>query len=1045
MRFTDIFIRRPVLATAINLVILLLGLRAWTAMTVEEYPQVTSTLITVTTAYPGADPKTVQGFVTARLEQSIASAPGIDYMTSSSAQGLSSITVYMKLNYDPNAAESQILAKVQQVQNQLPTGTQSPVINETVGDQTALIYLAFYSKTLDQQQVNDYVLRVAQPEIQGEPGVGQAQIVPAGTGPSGNSFVLRAWLNPNKLAAYNLTPADVATALASNNYISAVGRTKSADIARTITAETSLDDTAQFRRMVVANRGGTLVRLGDVARVTLGAQNYNQAVFYNGTPAVFIGVFPTPGANSLTVAAGVHQAFSELSRSLPPGIQAAIPYDASTYIQRSIHEVMVTIAITLAVVVAVIFLFLGSLRSLLIPAIAIPLSVTGAGILMIGLGYSINLLTLLAVVLAIGLVVDDAIIVVENIHRHIEEGKPPVPAALMSARELSVPIIVMATTLAAVFAPIGLTGGLTGSLFSQFAFTLVFTVVISAVVALTLSPMISSKVLQHSKPHGLAHALAAAFNRLRRAYDRSLSAVLTMRAAVLVVVVGVVIAIPVMFLGIPGELAPTEDQGLILVAATGPATSTLSYLNHYAVQIRKVFDSFPENKQVFQINGISLTGGGGNNAGIGGMKLKDWSQRSRSQMQLLPLVQAKLNQVTGVQAAAFQKPTLPGSPTGFPVQFVITSSSGYQKMNQVAGSFIGAAMQSGLFAFMTKDLRYDNPQVSVSINRDMAGLFGVSMADISQNLGTLLSGNYVNRFNLNGRSYKVIPQVPDQFRSDPSQLGRYYIRNSSGQLLPLSTLISVHTRVQPEFLPQFQQLNSATLEGVMAPGVTLGEALSYMKNEAVKLLPRGFGYDYAAQSRQYIEQGNTFIVTFLLAIVLVYLLLAMQFESFRDPLIVMVTVPMAISGALLFMYYGAATLNIYTEVGIIALIGLITKQGILIVQFANVIQETEGLDRRAAVEKASSIRLRPILMTTGAMVFGAVPLILATGPGSVSRFDMGLVIAAGLAIGALFSLYVVPVIYTYLATAKDKQTQHVTDMPANTAGEGEHPLPDVDA
>jgi multidrug efflux pump len=422
MRFTDIFVRRPVLATALNLAILLLGLRAWTAMTVEEYPQVTSTLVTVTTAYPGADPKTVQGFVTARLEQSIASAPGIDYMTASSAQGLSTITVYMKLNYDPNAAVSQILAKVQQVQNQLPTGTESPVINETVGDTTALIYLAFYSKTLDQQQVNDYVLRVAQPKIQGVPGVGQAQIVPAGTGPSGNSFVLRAWLNPNKLAAYNLTPADVATALAGNNFVSAVGRTKSKYIARTITARTSLDDPAQFRRLVVADRGGTLVRLGDVARVTLGAQTYNQAVYYNGTPAVFIGVFPTPGANSLAVAAGVHRAYAQLTQSLPPGIRAAIPYDTSTFIQKSMNEVMVTIAITLAVVVAVIFLFLGSLRSLLIPAVAIPLSVTGAGIFMIAMGYSINLLTLLAVVLAIGLVVDDAIIVVENIHRHIEEG-----------------------------------------------------------------------------------------------------------------------------------------------------------------------------------------------------------------------------------------------------------------------------------------------------------------------------------------------------------------------------------------------------------------------------------------------------------------------------------------------------------------------------------------------------------------------------------------------------------------------------------------------
>jgi len=1023
MRFTDIFVRRPVLATALNLVLLLLGLRAWTAMTVEEYPQVTSTLITVTTAYPGADPKSVQGFVTARLEQSIASAPGIDYMTTSSAEGLSTITVYMKLDYDPNAAVSQILAKVQQVQNQLPTGTQSPVINETVGDTTALMYLAFYSKTLSQQQVNDYVLRVAQPKIQGEPGVGQAQIVPAGTGPSGNSFVLRAWLDPDKLAAYDLTPADVTAALSSNNYISAVGRTKSRYIARTITAETSLDDPAQFRQMVVAHRGGTLVRLGDVARVTLGAQNYNQAVYYNGTPAVFIGVFPTPGANSLTVAAGVHRAYAQLSRSLPPGIKAAIPYDASTYIEKSMHEVMVTIAITLAVVVAVIFLFLGSLRSLLIPAVAIPLSVTGAGILMIGLGYSINLLTLLAVVLAIGLVVDDAIIVVENIHRHIEEGTPPLRAALMSGRELAAPIIVMATTLAAVFAPIGLTGGLTGSLFSQFAFTLVFTVVVSAIVALTFSPMISSKVLRHSAPRGLAHALDAGFNRLRRAYDRSLSAVLGARAAVLVVVAGVLVAIPVMFLGVPGELAPIEDQGLILTAITAPATATLGYLNKYSVELRRLFDSIPETRQVFQINGISLTGGGGNNSAVNGIKLKSWSQRSRTQMQLLPVVQAKLNQVTGVQAAAFEKPTLPGSPTGFPVQFVITSSGSYGKIDQVANAFIGKAMHSGLFAFMTKDLHYDNPQVTMQINRNMAGTMGVSMAALSQNLGALLSGNYVNRFDLNGRSYKVIPQVPDRFRADPALLGRYYIRNSGGQLLPLSTLVTTHTSVQPEFLPQFQQLNSATLEGVMAPGVTLGQALSYLQGQAGKLLPSGFSYDYAGQSRQYIQQGNTFLVTFALAIILVYLLLAMQFESFRDPLIVMVTVPMAISGALVFMYFGAATLNIYTEVGIVALIGLITKQGILIVQFANVIQETEGLDRRAAVEKASSIRLRPILMTTAAMVFGAVPLILATGPGSVSRFDMGLVIAAGLTIGAIFSLYVVPVIYTYLATVKERLEQ----------------------
>ncbi len=1014
MRFTDIFVRRPVLATSLSLVILLLGLRAWTEMAVRQYPKVTSTLVTVTTAYPGASSSTVLGFVTARLEQAIASAPGIDYMTATSSEGVSTIVVYMRLNYNPNAAVAQIMSKVQQVQNQLPTGTQAPVINETVGNQTALMYLAFDSKTLSQQQVNDYVLRVVQPKIQGVRGVGQAQIVPAGTGPSGDSFALRAWLNPNRMAALGVTPAQLATALASNNYISAVGRTRSAEIARPIRADTILHNASQFRNLVVAHSGNTLVRLGDVAKVALGGQNYNQAVYYDGKPAVFIGVFATPNANSLSVAKGVHKAFAQLRRSLPPGIQAAIPYDGSVYIQKSIHEVMVTIAMTLAVVVIVIFLFLGSLRSLLIPAVAIPLAIVGGGIFMIAAGYTINLITLLAVVLAIGLVVDDAIIIVENIHRHMEEGMGSFDAAIRGARELASPIVVMATTLAAVFAPIALTGGLTGSLFSEFAFTLVFTVTVSAVIALTLSPMLSSKVLRPSPSHGFAHALDAGYERLRRGYDRSLTAVLKNRSAMLVVAAVVFVLIPVLFLGTPSELAPTEDQGLILVSATGPATATLGYLNHYSHQIAHIFRSFPETKQVFQINGVS-TSGALDNSMIGGMKLKPWSQRSVTQMALTPQVQQKLNSLTGVQAAAFAKPSLPGSAGGFPVQFVITSSGRFAKIDQVADALIGKAMQSGRFAFLTKDLRYDSPGVVLHVNRNLAGDLGISMADIADNLEPLLGGNYINRFDISGRSYKVIPQVSGRFRAHPSMLRDYYIRSGAGALIPLSTLLTVRTEVQPEYLPQFQQLNSATIQGVMAPGVTLGQALSYLKSEAKKILPPGFGINYASESRQYIQQGHAIIITFALSVLLVYLLLAAQFESFRDPLIVLVTLPMAITGALVFLYLGAATINIYTEVGLITLIGLITKQGILIVQFANVIQETEGLDRRAAVEKASSIRLRPILMTTGAMVFGALPLVFATGPGAVSRFDMGLVIAAGLAIGALFSLYVVPVIYTYLA------------------------------
>lgn len=1020
MKFTDVFIRRPVLASAISLVLLLLGLRAWMGMTVREFPTVTTTVVTVTTAYPGASPETVRAFITSPLQQAIASAPGIDYMTGTSAEGVSTITVNMRINFDPNAAISQIMAKVDQVKNQLPAQSQQPIINETVGDSTALIYLSFSGKGLSQQQINDYVLRVAQPKIQGVPGVSQAQIVPAGTDPSGNAFALRAWLNPARMAARGITPADVSSALQANNFISAVGSTRNPQKQVTITATTSLNNLAQFQNLVVKNVGNTVIRLKDVADVTLGAENYNQAVFFDGTPAVFIGVQPTPDANDLDVASGVHQVFKQLQASMPPGIQAHVAFDGSTFINASIHEVLTTIAITLAVVVIVIFLFLGSLRSLLLPALAIPLSVVGAGIIMLALGFTINLLTLLAVVLAIGLVVDDAIIVLENIHRLIDEGMQPVAAAIQGARELASPILVMSTTLVAVFIPIGFLGGLTGSLFTEFAFTLVATVLVSMVVALTLTPMLSSKVLRHTPPKGLTHLLDQGFMRIRGLYDRSLHTALNFRPLVLLAAACVLISIPALFLGAKSELAPAEDQGLILAEGTGPATATLDYLGRYAVPIRKVFDSFPETRRVFQINGIAPPGGAGNNAVIAGINMKDWSERTRTQMQIMPLVQEKLSKITGLQVVAFAKPPLPGSAGGLPIQFVLTSTNGYRQIDSAADQLIGTAMKSGLFAFLTKDLQYDNPQIVLDVNRNVAANLGLSMSNIGQDLSPLLSENYVGRFDMSGHSYEVIPQVPDSMRANANALGSYYVRTRSGKLVPLSAVVSIRHTVEPEYLPQFQQLNSATIQGTMAPGVTLGQALDYLKTLAARTLPTSYSIDYASQSRQFVRQGNTIIVTFTLSILLVFLLLAGQFESFRDPLIVLVAVPMSVFGALIFLFLGAATLNIYTEVGLITLIGLITKQSILIVQFANVIQEEEGLDRRAAAQKASSIRLRPILMTTCAMVFGVVPLLMASGPGAASRFDMGLVIATGLTIGALISLYVVPVIYTYVATAKAK-------------------------
>ncbi len=1019
MKFTDLFIKRWVLASAINLVILVLGLRAWLSMTTQEYPTITSTIVTVTTAYPGADPAEVQAYITSRLEQAIAQAPNIDYMSATSSESTSAITCYMVLNSNPNSAVSQILAKVQQVASQLPPASQTPVINEEVGDARALLYLAFSSQTMNQQEINDYLLRVVQPRMQSLPGVSQAQILPAGTGSSGNSFALRVWLIPSKLAALGLTPADVSSALANNNFVSAIGRIRGKNIAQVITANTSINNLADFKNLVIEYVHGAPIRLSDVARVEMGVQNYNQSVLLNGAPAVFIGIFPSPTANDLTLAHEVHVALAHIKKDLPPGLHATIGYDGSVYIKAAIAEVEHTVLITLGIVIVVIFLFLGSFRSLLIPAVAIPLSTIGAGLFMMACGFTINLLTLLAVILAIGLVVDDAIIMVENIHRHIDEGLTPLQAAFKGARELASPIIVMSTTLAAVYAPIGFMGGLTGSLFTEFAFTLVFTVIISMIVALTLSPMLSSKVLKPASAHGLVHFLDMLFTKLRDSYERSLHTVLAYRWLVLIMALVLFIAIPFMLLETRSELAPTEDQGILFFTGIGPPTATLHYMTAYATQIRKICQSFPETQKVFQINGFSPLGPGYNTL-VGGMMLKPWNQRKKTQMQLAQPFQKKLSTIAGLQTIGFSLPAIPGAAFGLPIQFVITSTKGYQYLDNAAKKLIVAAQKSGKFLVLQKDLRVDAPQVALRIKHNLVAALGLNGSDLANDLEPLLGGNYVNRFDLEGRTYKVIPQLADHLRSTAGMLKRIYIRTAAGNMIPLSTVVAIKHVVQPEFLPQFQQQNSVTISAVPAPGTTMGTALAYLHHEATRLLPTGYAFHYAAQSRQFMEQGNAIYITFALAIILIFLFMAAQFESFRDPLIVMFTVPMSIFGATLFMFMGVATLNIYTEVGLITLIGLITKQGILIVEFANKLQENEGLNIYEAIIHASAVRLRPILMTTGAMVLGVVPLLVASGAGAVSRMNMGLMIAAGLSIGCLFSLYVIPVVYTFIASKKEK-------------------------
>lgn len=1015
MKFTDFFIRRPALATALSLVILLLGLRAWTQMQTRQYPNITSAEITVTTVYPGASPDAVQAYVTAPLQQAIASAPGIDYMTATSEQGQSVITIEMRLGFDPDAAVAQTLAKVNQVQNLLPAGSLAPRIDSKVGGASARMWIMFYGDELTQAQINDYVLRIANPRIHSVPGVGTTSVVPAGTDPSANAYAMRAWLDPARMAARGVTASDVANALAANNFISAVGQTRNPQQQVSISASTSLHDVAQFERLVVRNVGNTPVRLADVAQVTLDTQNHNQMAFYNGHRAVSVGVNTTPEANELDVSAGVRKVLDELRQSLPPGMQIGLAFDAAKFINAALEEVLLTIGITLAVVVMVIFLFLGSLRSLLLPAAAIPLSVVGAGLIMLALGFTINLLSLLAIVLAIGLVVDDAIIVLENIQRLIDEGEEPLAAAIQGARELATPIIVMTTTVVAVFLPIGFMGGLTGALFTEFAFTLVAAVVVSGVVALTLTPMLCARVLRKTPEHGLTHWLEHGFETLRRGYDRTLAGALTMRPFVLLATACVLAATPVLFLGSRSELAPDEDQSIVTYAGTGPATATRRYLDTYNAQILQMLGphNYPETDLVWQISGIPPQGGAGANAVFGGANLKDWDQRQRTQMQLMPQMQGDLGRVTGLQTVAFPQPVLPGA-SGLPIQFVLTSALDYPELDKAAGMLIGAAYQSGKFAFLQKNLRFDAPVIALEIRRDLAANLGLSMRDIGQNLGTLLSEGQVGRFEMAGRGYQVIPMVPDALRADIDAMKGYYLRSASGKLVPLDTVVDARQVVQAEFLPQFQQLNSVTLQGVAAPGVTLGQALETLENLTRSQLPSDFAIDHGGQSRQFVQQGSAIVLTFALSILLVYLLMVAQFESFRDPLTVLVAVPMSVFGALVFIYFGFTTLNIYTQVGLITLISLITKQSILVVEFANVIQETEGSSPIEAIRKASSIRLRPIVMTTAAMVFGVVPLLLATGPGAVSRFAIGLVIAGGLSIGALISLYVVPVIYSYI-------------------------------
>jgi multidrug efflux pump len=1021
MRFTDLFVRRPVLAIVVNLVILIAGLQSIRALSVRQYPRSDIAVVRVSTAYVGANADLVRGFITTPLERVIASADGIDYVESSSGQGLSTITVHLKLNYDTNAALTQIQAKVAQVRNDLPPEAEAPVIElETADNQFAAMYLSFSSADLDQNQITDYLTRVVQPRLSAVSGVQRADIL------GDRTFAMRIWLKPDRMAAYGISPAALRDALAKNNYLSALGRTKGSMVSVNLVANTNLRTAEEFRQLVIKEENGVVVRLGEVADVVLGAENYDEDVRFNGETATFMGVWVLPTANSLEVIGRVRAALEGIQAQLPAGMKAGIPYDSTEYIQDAIDEVLTTLTETLLIVVVVIFLFLGSLRSVIVPVVAIPISLVGGVFLMLLAGFTINLLTLLAIVLSVGLVVDDAIVMVENIERHLQEGKAPHRAAIDAARELTGPIIAMTITLAAVYAPVGIQGGLTGALFREFAFTLAGAVVVSGVVALTLSPMMGARLLRAGDAdRGFAGWINLRFDSVRRIYARMLAGTLQYRPVVLVLWVIVASLTVPFYMFSQRELAPAEDQGVVFSILQASANSTIDQTTLFARQVHDVYRAIPETDSIFQLT--FPTGG------FGGMVTKPWSERTKTTQQLLMESMGPLSQIAGIRAIPLTPPPLPGG-GDFPVDLVIASPAEPQRLGELAGQLVQKAFASGLFIFADADLKFDQPQAEVVFDRDKLRSQGVDLSRAGQDLSTLLGGDYVNRFSIQGRSYKVIPQVRRADRLTPDQLEAIYITGSDDKLVPLSTFATLRTTAEPRELKKFQQLNAVRIQGVIPPPVPLDQALTFLETEARAILPQGFTIDYAGESRQLRTEGSRFLGTFLLSAILIYLVLAAQFESFRDPFIILAgSVPLAISGALLFSFLGLTSLNIYSQVGLITLVGLVSKNGILIVQFANHLQET-GSDKLAAILEASETRLRPILMTTAATVVGHFPLVIATGPGAGARNSIGIMLVTGMIVGTAFTLFVVPSIYMLVARRRAAVAAGTASPAENAAG-----------
>jgi multidrug efflux pump len=1044
MRFTDLFIRRPVLAIVVNLIIIIAGVQAVRTLNVRQYPRLDSASISVTTVYVGANADLVRGFITTPLERVIAAADGIDYIESQSVQGLSTINVRLKLNFPAAAALADVSARVDQVRADLPPEAQVPAISIQPSDaQIAAMYLSFGSKILEDNQVTDYLLRIVQPRLSAIEGVQRADIL------GGRTFAIRAWLKADRMAALKVSPAQVSAAMGANNFLSAVGQTKGALVQVNITAETDLKSVDEFKKLVIRADNGALVRLSDVADVELGADTYEQDVRMSGQRATFMGIWVLPNANSLDVIARVKKEMETLKTELPTGMEAFVAFDSTNYINNAITDVQHTLFETVGIVIIVIFMFLGSLRTVLVPLVSIPVSLIGAIFLMQVFGFTLNLLTLLAIVLAVGLVVDDAIVVVENVERHIREGKTPMDAAVVGARELVGPIISMTITLAAVYAPIGFQGGLTGALFREFAFTLAGAVFISGTVALTLSPMMASRLLKSEHGHGwLVKKIDSAFDKIKNGYSRALSVTLRNRGLVYGVWGTLSLVLIPMYLFSPAELAPNEDQGVVFGALDVPANATLEQVSTYSAQVYKIFEKTPEFKTSFQITFAT--------AGFGGMLTKSWEDRKRSIFPIQEEVSAKLGVVTGVRAPVFLPSALP-SAGFFPVEFLIASTAPHEEILRFADQLQQTAATSGMFAFPpVVDVRIDQQKADIVIDRDKVASMGLSMQNVGADLAAAMGGNFVNRFNIDGRAYKVIPQVERAGRLNADQLKDIYIRGPNSDLIPLSAVATIVTSVEPRTLNRFQQLNAVKLSGVAVRGLDAG--LKVLEDKAKEILPAGYRYDYTGESRQLRQEGGKFLPAMGLALLLIFLVLAAQFNSFRDPLVILAgSVPLAMFGALIFTFLKfsgppgmhfkltegwTTTLNIYSQVGLVTLVGLVAKNGILIVEFANG-QQALGLSKVDAVHEAAITRLRPILMTTVATVAGHFPLTLVTGAGAVARNSIGIVLVGGMSIGTLFTLFIIPSVYVLIAKdhrreARAKASEAPDSGPMLDAPEGAH-------